>query len=167
MSNPINGLCDSFNDMIGRISQTFVKERNIKEPRQRQVKEFEGNEGLFSTIAKGAENVVNSAENMLNTAAKTLDLDYQMEKAFIAHNIKATIYNVATITAIVGIVTSIFVNPIAGLAVLAVSIAGRMFVDRAMERTWWGAAGNHHQVTDNSIYSLMFKSYLQLPSHKH
>ncbi|MBA2727141.1 MAG: hypothetical protein H0U49_03095 [Parachlamydiaceae bacterium] len=163
MSSTINNLCDDFNGMIGRISQTLIKDSSKKEFEPRAPKKFDESEGLFSTISKGLENVVIGAENLVNTAAKALDTDYQMEKAFMAHNIKATIYNVGTILAIIGLVTTIF-NPIGGLVVFAASIAGRMFVDRAMERTWWGAIGNNHQVTDNSVYSLLFKSYLSMPT---
>ncbi|MBA2727142.1 MAG: hypothetical protein H0U49_03100 [Parachlamydiaceae bacterium] len=134
MCNLINDLCDNFNHFIGKISEKTLREGKHKEP-----------EGIFASV--------------LNAFDIAAPLKFEKDKAFMAHNIKATIYNICTVTAIMGIAAAIL-NPLAGIIVFAFGLAGRKFVELAMERTYWGSIGNQQQATDDSLHSWFFKSHL-------
>lgn len=133
MVNLVDDLCVEFNSFIGRASAVIAN--NLPKNQVR-------NTSFFGALLKEAENF----------------FEKKADKAIIAYNIKAAIYNFATCVAIVGIAQLIFGNPFA-LITLGASIAGRLFVDRAMQKTFVGSAANEQQATDDRILSLFFKPF--------
>jgi hypothetical protein len=144
MTDIVNNLCNGFNNCIGKLSQSFLSKEKYET--KITIKEAK-NVGEY--FANGLNDVKNLAENKVK---------YEHDKAIMAYNIKTTFYNVVTVLAIASAVAIIFAGPLA-LIPVTIGIAGRLFIDRAMKRTVVGNIISQDQVTDKTIYSLLFKSY--------
>lgn len=122
----INSLYNGFNHTIGDIAEMFCVKT-----RQGNKKEFNGKENFFEGLAKEFHNTVNAG--FLN------EVQFEKEKACLAYNIKATIYNVATVAMIMGLATAILTQTLPfNLAVIG-GLGVRLFVDRAIQKTFTGS----------------------------
>lgn len=82
--------------------------------------------------------IIKAFNECIGAMSDVTGASFEPEKGIRSYNIKATLFNVATLTLIYGVALTIFSNTWTGLVICSLSIAAKVFIHTAMKETFIG-----------------------------